>query len=840
MLKMLYFIKGNVATEEEKAEMEKFRSQGMRVFERNSKAAEEDNIEKHDKVGGLVPWFYAQSKDDEHEDHGSVSTETEGLIVNVDGIDLCGFKGDEGTITLLKNGTWFIGFDLFSREIIALPRLGHGGWIPVLKCVTGESNVLSMKTIDPLIPPCRIPNTVAKITSGDPTHIITMGGAMFNRNSTDEFFGYLVSQFSSYDLYRLASNVSITTMGSNNNANFYTLSNTGFFGSHTGDGRYNSGSHSALGNNKPINGSSEIVRSADLVILSCLNSGEEEMRIECIEPIVRNLRKMGIEVLIVSDFHNKQSGYRTYASVTQTSKYNEGNIVREIAERYGCQFADTAAYVAEAVIRYQESVPMIVYDQVLGGGYPTSRTGEPSCAQEVFCRAVRSTIPIQSHIPVPVETEFDTSESGHKWTAYKDSNTSVTWLDGSVQAEKTTDAETNEWGLYHRIPELNNGDKIIISCDLVMPAGGYVDFCVTDFSGDIISTKVSANNSGAYNGSITLNEFSGNGSRLRINTDYNVPMGSILSVDDFTISVEPTIGIKSSRINDLQEMIYQKLPPSRVLSDYTVPGGCTTILGKDEYLKEASLGGSMGYNDSYVKHVDTSIADDKQALVLTEGKSVILSANGMVSCAIMVASDTSSELQPVLDIYIDGELVKTSDDYFNSSEEKFVWILRSKEFKAATPNPMTTSVRIKMRETGANIALHISALIAFTSEQTFIKPEQITYVGSWGNKVDGGAGMLGYATDTADDYAMIMCPQEPIRLGWVVSRMQRSRSVDVWNCLKVSEGLIAAGSEEVAVVGNLIGRETGSYIKLNESFDPGNEVDGWGLHIGGAIFVHDR
>ncbi len=69
-------------------------------------------------------------------------------------------------------------------------------------------------------------------------------------------------------------------------------------------------------------------------------------RLAVFEAIVRRLRTNGTEVLLLTDNAEAQSG-------KQDALWTDGEFVRQLADRYGCALADTAALMLEATQRGQ-------------------------------------------------------------------------------------------------------------------------------------------------------------------------------------------------------------------------------------------------------------------------------------------------------------------------------------------------------------------------------------------------------------------------------------------------------------------------------------------------------
>lgn len=83
-----------------------------------------------------------------------------------------------GNLPVVANGVWFVGVDLYRGTLIALPRLGHRGWVPVARVVTDATAIVSVEQIAPALPVSRLPRTLAKIRAGQPVNVVVMGSSL--------------------------------------------------------------------------------------------------------------------------------------------------------------------------------------------------------------------------------------------------------------------------------------------------------------------------------------------------------------------------------------------------------------------------------------------------------------------------------------------------------------------------------------------------------------------------------------------------------------------------------------------------------------------------------------
>lgn len=139
-------------------------------------------------------------------------------------------------------------------------------------------------------------------------------------------------------------------------------------------------------------------------------------------------------------------------------------------------------------------------------------------------------------------------------------------------------------------------------------------------------------------------------------------------------------------------------------------------------------------------------------------------------------------------------------------------------------------------------SLRVCALVALTFEIDFVMPEEIKRVGTWTGRVSGGAPtMIGYATDTKDDYAYVTCPPTGRRVGWIMSGKPNSKPVNFWSGRSQSMATATVGVNHIFCRGNLVGPGEVHYAQLNETLVGGGGAEnGYGMHIGGVVIVNDR
>lgn len=269
-----------------------------------------------------------------------------GLIVSIATFTVSGFEYTGGSITLIPNGTWYIGVELSSKQLRALPRLGHRGWIPVAKVVTGAATVTSIAQIAPVLPPSRIPRTLKKVLSGQAISVVVMGSSLTQSGGGGTDWPGMLFGSGSVDKYRLPTISAVKYVGVGGSPNQYQLAQLGLAGDHSAGSYAQAGAPGALGALRPVpSGRSSLFDGVDLVVIGCLANGGD-YRLETIEPLCRKLRQAGVEVIMVTD--NPQGPSTDYATMSAASLYVDGPEVMRVADLYGVELADTAAYVFEA------------------------------------------------------------------------------------------------------------------------------------------------------------------------------------------------------------------------------------------------------------------------------------------------------------------------------------------------------------------------------------------------------------------------------------------------------------------------------------------------------------
>lgn len=310
-----------------------------------------------------------------------------GLLLTVLPFAVGAFEFTGGTITATPSGTWYVGVEISSKQLRTLPRLGHRGWVPVGKVVTDASGVTSVQQITPAMPACRIPRTMTKVLAGLPIKAVVMGSSLTQSSGAATDWPGMVFGAGTADKYKVPTTVTCAYTGVGGSPNQYQLAQLGFGSSHSAIQYGEAGWPLALGPKAPPNGRSALLTGVDVVVLGCLANGGD-YRLEMIEPLVRKLREQGVEVILATD--NAQGPSTDYATMSAASLYVDGPEIFRVADLYGVEVADTAAYVFDAHLRaggvgiYNDSIHM-------AGGVPSGAAAVvPANGHEAWARAVRS------------------------------------------------------------------------------------------------------------------------------------------------------------------------------------------------------------------------------------------------------------------------------------------------------------------------------------------------------------------------------------------------------------------------------------------------------------------
>lgn len=794
------------------------------------------------KVGSAVP--------------GDGNVAADGMTCEVSAFRLGNWSFAGGSITIPSNGVWFVGVEFWSNQLRVLPRLGHRGWIPVARVLAMGGAIASVERIEPVMPECRIPRTMAKILAGQPIHIVYQGSSLVEGTSGSTWTGHLT--IGTADHYRLPGTPTSNNIARGGAPNMLGLAHAGRpLGMQLGGGFDEAGYPLEMAGIKAApTGRSAALAAADVVFVECLANGGD-YRLSMIEPHVRNLRKMGLEVVLVtSNPQIANSAVADYNTLTTSALYIDGPTVQAVAEKYGCELADTAAYVVEAQIRaggvgiFADTIHMLSGSNTAG---PAALL--PSSGHEAYARAARSVfhISVQSVPPSISTASFDFS-TGLQGTAVYGSGATADASTGALVVTKTA-AGGAAWGW--RFPALVGpvpgtvavGDTVRIT-GAISHSGGATD----------VSMGMQGGGSG-WNGasySAVPGNFDITVTISRAATDayflFYASQGAMLSggpgttftVDNVQMTVTRFGAVTTTDAVPGRASDHRPLPPSRIVTDPKEPGDAWVVLPKDEFYtrtNHASKGALAAHLDgsgSFARRFSPNVygAGTEDSLVLTAGKSALVGALGAVGFGIIwrgVIAETAT-----VEVYLNNVLLRTMTFTASIERELYSWIRTPTDHAISSIAPADRELRLTC--TGGT--LRIGALVVFTSEYDTVPLSEIEFMGAgWATGVvpGGNPNMPGRETDTLGDAARIKCPANACRVYWLTSSKPNSKPVNTWGGSELASGTATVGVNHIRVRGGHIGPGSDHYIQCAETLAGGGDsTNGYALHVGGAIVVYDR
>lgn len=783
------------------------------------------------------------------------------LTVNVAAFNLGNFTFSGGSLSLLPNGTWYVGVDLLSKELIALPRLGHRGWIPLAKSTTNASKVTSLRAIEPQLPASRLPRTTKRLLQGQPLNVVVMGSSLAEGTDVTVWAGMLFNAASAASKYKFPGNITLTNIALGGSPNQFLMAQLGL-ASRVGAIDYAESNYAltALGKTPP-NGRSTLFTGVDLVVMTSLANGGE-YRLDNIEVIVRRLREMGIEVILTTD--NGQGTSQVggtgpwiwpggYNDAVNALLYVDGPEVMRIADLYNCELADTAAYVTEATLRYPTS--NIYRDAIhMYGALPNGRTGQPAGGYEVYARAIRSLLSIDNPASVgTVVTTYDFASGTQGWTAYGPQG-AVANSSGRLAISKasSTSGQWGGWSPY--LTNIRSGDTVRVQGTLdrngVYTAGNGLQLGLQGWSlgpgNGFGSNTAGLITDGAFDVTLTANRDNSFVQVLFFGNLDAGPSGATVYIDDVTITVNSTF--TASPYETIVGRTYeaQRLPPSRVVTDLKMPGDVFVMLPQDEPhllandAYKGTLGANPGGSASFARRFSSAVGASADLLTLTTGQRASFAAHGMVSLG-MIIYGANGDPSCTFEVYTNSTtLVKTITIPAQTiSRESFVRILGTTEINRtnATPDQATYDIRV------TSGTLKLCAMAALTMDMDFYPPEAATRIGTWSSgRVTGGPpNMPGYATDTANDYAYFRCPPTGRRVSWACSSKPNSKNITTYSGRTITTGQSTTGVNNLRMYGGHVGPGDLHYIKLEQTQSNTDQAtNGYGLHFGYIIVVNDR
>jgi hypothetical protein len=763
-----------------------------------------------------------------------------GLSCSVSAFRLGAWSFAGGSVLLPGDGAWFVGVEFWSSQLRVLPRLGHRGWVPVARVVASGGAITSVENIEPVMPECRIPRTMRKLHAGQPLSVVVMGSSLTSSGGAATDWPGMVFGAGATNRYRLPGTVSCQYRGIGASPNQYQLAQLGVASGHTSYGFPDSGFSRALTNKFAPNGRSAMFNGVDLVVIGLLANGGD-YRLEAIEPVIRKLRQRGVEVIVVTD--NPQGPSTDYAAMTSAGLYVDGPTVMQIADLYGVELADTAAYVASAHIRtggvgiYGDAIHMAT-------GLPVGPAAVlPANGHEAWARAVRSIfsvgVTVSPETSAAASYDFTTGEQGWQlWAA----GGSVQASGGALVATKAV-ASASQWGFRLQLANspaagpLAAGDTVRIQCAIALGAGvSAVQFGLT--SGAWSGNVQTATASGTVDFLVSASGASTDITLLAI--PDNAPVGSTITIDNVTITVTRQGSVSTFNVVPDRRLVSAPLPPVRVVTDMKTPADAFIILPADELAlgnndaAKGTLGASPFGASSFARCFSSAVGASQDLLSVGVGQKLFLGGDAAVAVA-LVHYREPADGACTFDVKINGAVNKTMTiAAVPFANEWYLPIYTPSQFNAPGP---AAQASIEIAVTSGTLKL--AAGVILTADVDYVLPEQITFVGSgWLPKEISRSGLPGRPTDTAGDFAQLRCTGR--RVNWILSANPGSRAVHLSSGRATTMNAAVSGNYHVRATASPLGEGENHTITCAASNASGSAADGRALHIGGAIIVNDR
>ena len=688
----------------------------------------------------------------------------------------------------VREGTWFIGVDLYSKRLICLPRLGHNGWVPAVKVTATSTSVVHIEDIPLTNPVCRIPNTLQKIVGRQSIEVTVMGSSLMLAYDASYWPRMLFSQTYNTRQYRLPTTITTRYQALGGNASVSQLSQCGF--SAQDNGKY---SAAVLDIPRGTVGYSASLVKSDLVVIGLLANSWEYNR-EIIEPVVRNLRKMGTEVLLVTDNQGSVTSGMTLSQYKDASTiYNDASWIFEVADKYGCAVADTAAYVLDAYYRIgYDTVYVDEIHQKRNGTTLGGPTEQPVSGAEVWAKAVRSLFQFE------IDWEWSTFGS------YTFSTTKSPWVNTASPVSVSisngylvvVSDSANDGVALGNIGNIA-GDNIRVTFDIVIDTpGAQVSAFLYNSTWSGISGAGSQNISASGSYDLVFNTTDDNCTLVFWSSGSTFGTWKITNV---VVHKESATITKSENIKYAQ----QTLANSGNKTNYKLPGMAQVILAPDEYNVANSTGvagvltslPSTSY--SFVrahKGLTTSLPD---TLTLTAGKEAMVGGYGCVGLGVIRPQASPAA---VVSVYSGPTLIKSvSLNATSTGEAWYSDILSPSTFAQTTASPDYKSYRIVV----TSGTLVVQALVVLSSEIEFLRPSDLGAATASASLSTATSGAVGFKTSTAGDTFTV---KDYGRVQWLVSTDGGANSVALSSNTGTST-LTGSDSSTVYEAGGLSGSQ---------------------------------
>jgi hypothetical protein len=776
---------------------------------------------------------------------GALHTRRDSLTVAVRAFEVDGWTYPGGSGTVLPNGTWFVGVDLYSRQVRCLPRNLHRGWVPLAKVVTDDAGVSAVTPLVPQVPATRLPRFTTKVLTGKAVRVVVLGSSLASGGQTTDWPGMLFNLASSVNDYRIpAAGITADYAGVGGSPNAYQLAQVGLAGRH-GSAEITDAGYVTRSANRFR---AARFKDVDLVVLCCLANGGEQ-RLEIIETIVRKLRALGVEVLLTTD--NAQGTTTDNAALANTALYVDGPTVRRIADRYGCELADTAAYVAEAHIRaggtgiYSDSIHMT-------GGAPAGKSAAlPSSGHEAWARAVRSPLTIKGAQVTGEQFPEGTFDDASKtWDAYGSGGAALTYsIAGGKLTAGPIGTGVTDSGKFRALKGLLTGKAYVFTVEVSEITGTWSTGILRNSVWSTAPTSVTISAPGTYTFTHTAPDSSREAGGA---SDFSVmfwaqgsqPGGRIV-IDRISVNGEGApVTTDDAPLRDSTEQ--GPLPPSRVVTDRKIPGDAFVQLPKDEFVysigsaNRGTLGAHPWGSGSFArKHAGAAVGATEDLLTLAVGQRVIVSGTNPTAIGLIRYADQNDG--PVTVDVQYGGVVRKALTFATPpfGNEWFHYIYTPAEWETLVGVGAQLGYHLGTQLTVTAGTLKVAALVAFTADQDYLDADEIRYVGAW-TRATSRTGLPGYWSDTVGDRALLRAPAGSRRIYWEVSGNPNSKTALIASDMEEAASVAMSGNYHAYLRGGLVGSPGARHYLQVATAAAGDATNGWSAHVAGAVAVHDR
>lgn len=255
-----------------------------------------------------------------------------------------------GQVTLQPSTTNYVVLDLQSHRLHVLKRFIHSGGVLLAKAVTDSHGITTVDEVPfPSISGSFIERTKAKLRNNESIRVVALGDSLFLGLNSPSWFARIFDNKQAAGGFNLPNVNKVTaadySLGSQS-ANFGLMQ----LGTSIGQGNPSLFDHRTLGvmygpyystylNSQGSFQTSPILSSSpDLLVVSFLNNST--YKLNCLEAIVREARRNGVEVILIAAHPTAEIPNRAEG---------EGPLLAAIAATHGCELVDCWSYMHEAI-----------------------------------------------------------------------------------------------------------------------------------------------------------------------------------------------------------------------------------------------------------------------------------------------------------------------------------------------------------------------------------------------------------------------------------------------------------------------------------------------------------